>query len=439
MDYDDLRVLITHELDQQDQTGYDTTTLRAALAQAEGGAGGAHDETLRALLDRAQAECAAAPSALNEPSDLEEIAALWPSDHRGVSPRPQDYDDRLLAGWRGRVIGNMLGKPVEEGVYWTRERLRDYVRDAGAEPLSDYFPAPAHLRERYELRADNWAETTLGSIDGSSRDDDVDYTILNLHVLERYGLGFTSDDVAKQWLHLLPYEQTYTAERKAYKNLVNGVRPPGSAIPDNPFREWIGALIRADVFGYVTPGDPRRAAELAYRDARVSHIANGIYAEQWAAALVAAAFTSATAREALDQARCYVPQGSRTAVALDHVVGAFDAGRSWDETLTEVDERWAGYHWVHAVNNVAVIAAALLHGEGSFTRSIALTVLGGLDTDSNGATSGSVAGILHGTAGIESHWWEPIGDRVRSAVFGYDEISVTELARRTRAVADDGA
>jgi hypothetical protein len=54
-----------------------------------------------------------------------------------------------------------------------------------------------------------------------------------------------------------------------------------------------------------------------------------------------------------------------------------------------------------------------------------------LDTDSSGATAGSVAGVLCGAAAIPPQWTEPFEDRVRSAVFGFDGVKITELASRT--------
>src|SRR5258706_11732371 len=85
---------------------------------------------------------------------------------------------------------------------------------------------------------------------------------------------------------------------------------------NNPYREWVGAQIRADVYGYVNPGDPRSAATLAYQDAVLSHRANGIYGEMWAAALVAAAFTADGARAAVVEPPRQIPPTLPLAEAL---------------------------------------------------------------------------------------------------------------------------
>ena len=51
--------------------------------------------------------------------------------------------------------------------------------------------------------------------------------------------------------------------------------------------------------------------------------------------------------------------------------------------------RYGHYSFVHTVNNAALVTAALLWGEGDFTRTIGLAVQGGWDTDCTGATAGS--------------------------------------------------
>jgi len=186
-----------------------------------------------------------------------------------------DLGDKILGGWLGRIAGNMLGKPVERGDHWTRERIDRYLRRAGALPLTDYIPALDPLPEEFELRPE-WPQCTRGNIHGSARDDDIDYAILGLDLLETHGPGFTTEQVGELWLLRLPYLQTFTAERAAYRNLANGLKPPLTATLDNPYQDWIGALIRADIHGWTSPGDPARAAALARRDAVLSHTGNGV-------------------------------------------------------------------------------------------------------------------------------------------------------------------
>ncbi|MBA2946671.1 ADP-ribosylglycohydrolase family protein [Streptomyces himalayensis] len=341
-----------------------------------------------------------------------------------------ELDDRILGGWLGRIAGNMLGKPVEQGDHWTRERIDGYLTRAAALPLTDYLPEPVSESDGFALRPE-WRSCVRGRIHGSCRDDDVDYAILGLDLLETHGFGFTTEQVGELWLLRLPYLQTFTAERAAYRNLANGLKPPLTATYDNPYQEWIGALIRADVFGWTCPGAPRRAASLARRDAVLSHSGNGVYGAMWAAALVSAAFTAPTVRAAVDTALTVIPASSRLARTVRRVISLHDSRLGWEDTLDAVQEETAGLNWIHAIPNAAVITAGLLYGDGDFTRTIALTVRGGLDTDSNGATAGSVAGVLCGAAAIPPQWKEPLEDTVRSAVFGFDGARISELAERT--------
>ncbi|MFB7406040.1 ADP-ribosylglycohydrolase family protein [Streptomyces sp. NPDC056202] len=353
--------------------------------------------------------------------------------HAGL-PRAE-LVDRVLGGWTGRIAGNMLGKPVEQGDHWTRERIDAYLRLADALPLTDYLPPPPPGADGFELRPD-WRRCVRGGIDGSCRDDDIDWSILGLGILETYGAAFTTEQVGREWLLRMPYLQTFTAERAAYRNLANGLRPPLTATYDNPYQEWIGALIRADVYGWICPGDPRRAAALARRDAVLSHTGNGVYGAMWAAALIAAAFTAPDVRSALEASLERIPAGCRLARTVRDTAALHEAGLDWSATLATQAVRTAGLGWIHTVPNAAVLTAGLLYGEGDFTRTIALTVRGGLDTDSNGATAGSVAGVRCGAAAIPPRWSEPLRDRVRSAVFGSDGVGIRELAERTVRLAE---
>lgn len=420
--------LVHDELAQAAETGHPVGDLAARLAEL--------DQTDSAALETLYAELISRPRGPDwryvEPDDLGTILGALPDDPPAGTDR-QSLADKVLGGWLGRIAGCNLGKPVEDGDYWTSGRLEDYLTRAGAWPLRDYIPVLDPLPEGFVFR-DNWTETTRGRVNGSARDDDIDYAILGLHLLESHGSNLTPGKVADAWLTLLPYRQVYTAERSAYTNLVHGLAIDQVARVRNPYREWIGALIRGDAFGWTNPGDPRSAIRIAYQDAALSHVGNGIYGELWSAALVASAFTAGSAREAYDRSLLSVPPQSRLAEALLGVRDLRDAGRTWSEALAVIQQRWGHYSWVHTVNNAALIAAGLLWGDGDYAATVGLTVQGGWDTDSNGATAGSVAGVLTGAARLPAQFVEPLHDRTRSALFGFDNSIISELAERTTRV-----
>jgi ADP-ribosylglycohydrolase len=326
----------------------------------------------------------------------------------------------------------MLGKPVEFG--FPRPMLRDYLESRGAYPLTDYVPIDLDKPEDDGFTMGAmlpYDRLARGHIEGGVRDDDVDYTILGLHLMETYGSDLTTYDIAREWLTRLPVYQTFTAERATYQNLVREVPLAQTGAFHNPYREWIGALIRADIFGYVTPGDPRRAAELAYRDAVLSHRANGIFGEMWAAALVATAFTAESPKESVLESLRHIPAGSRLAEEIRRILDDHAAGKSWEESADHLDARYKDMSWVHTINNAGALAAAVLWGEGDFTATIAYSVQAGLDTDSIGATAGSWAGAFGGYAGIPASWLEPLQGRTSSAVFGFGEIRLEDMVPRT--------
>ena len=202
----------------------------------------------------------------------------------------------------------------------------------------------------------------------------------------------------------------------------------------NPFREWIGAQIRTDLYGWVNPGDVLRAAEWAWRDAAVSHTRNGIYGAMYAAALGAYAVVASSIDLVLDAAASVVPPTSRLARAITLGRELADAGTEPTTAYARLEEEFASLHWVHTLNNAALLTYALAAGRGDFDRTICLTVMGGWDTDSCGATAGAVAGALGGPTAIAERWSEPLRDRLSTSIPGLDGLSFDRRADRTLAV-----
>jgi len=348
------------------------------------------------------------------------------------APGP-DYPARVLGAWTGRACGCLLGKPVEK---IPRRGIEEILRATGRWPLTTYFTAvglPGDVAGRWPWNRRSAPTSLEENIAGMPEDDDLNYPMLNLTLLEQTGAGFTTDDVAQLWLDNLPGGRVFTAERTTYRNLLDGIAPELTAVVRNPFREWIGALIRGDVYGWVFPGQPLNAAGLAWTDARLTHTRNGVYGAMWAAGLASAAMVAGSVGEVLDLASTCVPPGSRLATAIEY--GRTAASRGRDAGLDALHERYGDLHWVHVLNNAATIAFALELGQGDFGASVAAAVMAGWDTDSVGATVGGVVGALAGADGIGDAWTAPIQGRIATSLPG-GEQRIVDLAARTVRLAE---
>src|SRR5262245_33415979 len=226
--------------------------------------------------------------------------------------------ERIQRAWEGRISGCQLGKPVE--ILSMREghaALTAYLDSVDSLPVRDYI---GYRDVRWVQR-----ECCRGHLTRSEPDDDINYSVLALWLLERYGAELTTADVARGWLNLLPAGATFTAERAAYRVLLDRARerfPQGGEAgfdlyecSNNPYNDWIGAQIRADVYGWVCPGRPALAAELARRDAALSHRSDGVYGAMFVAAL-GAALAAAKPTDALVQALEQIPGDSGAAQAV---------------------------------------------------------------------------------------------------------------------------
>ncbi|SDN87515.1 ADP-ribosylglycohydrolase [Streptomyces sp. cf386] len=437
--------LLGHELRQAALDGREPSRI-AARWRAAGGleaplrAGASPEPTsryLRTLAEDLLDELADLPSRLKdeEPTDLRQIKSLcpnWPSD--AGAPTTPPSQPCLEAAWLGRAVGCLLGKPVEK---LPLEAIRQLARSTGNWPLTTYFTAkgvPAELTSAYPWNRRSATTSLAENIDGMPEDDDLNYPLLNLLLLQRHGKAFTTTDVARLWLDELPAGRTFTAERIAHRNLLLGIEPPHTARHRNPFREWIGALIRADVHGWTNPGDPSAAAEQAHRDATLTHTANGVYAAMFTAAVIARAATgTADIHTCLRTGLTVIPPNSRLAQAIRDAVQLAHAHEDFDTVVDTLHATHAHtHHWVHAIPNTALIAAALTHANGDFTGSICRAVSGGWDTDSNGATAGSIAALLTGTpSALPDRWTAPLKNRLATSVADFNGTGFDALAQLT--------
>jgi ADP-ribosylglycohydrolase len=391
--------------------GLDVNDARVLLSQAESLYNDrAYDRLLvcSARINRIL-RCALAEVPDAEPATWDAYRKLLPT--RGRRPPQGRGDvDRVRGAWLGKCIGTALGDPVEG---WTRKAIQaEYGR------IDRYVRPP------------------------ETENDDTAYPVLVLHTLDEYGIGFTSEDLALEWIAHLPY--AYTAEQTALDNIKAGVMPPDSRWPGNPCGAWVGAQMRGEVHGLIAPGRPEIAAEFAFRDAVISHYREGLDGEIYAAAAISLAFCDLPIERLLREALLYVPSSSPIVETVEQTMDWCHRFGEWGPVIDSIEKAMARYHWIHTLPNLACAVCGLLLGEGSFESTILTTLACGYDTDCSTGQAGALAGAIVGAGGIPQAWSDPIGNALDTYVIGFERIELDRLVEwttrwsdRTAASADE--
>jgi len=404
---------------------YGAKNIPPVLAQVE--------ETLKSTIEELKALPIDVQLAKLEPSDLPGIRHLRPDGPRRLWQEfdKANYKERLEGALLGRLAGCTLGAPVEG---WPIEMMQNLAKENGDDfPPTDYWSyVPMPFRKRYEMSPRQ--DYTRDKMDGVPVDDDIVYTLLGLLVVEDFGPDFSIEDTGKAWLKYLPY--ACTAEDVALKNLKAGIPAMQAGETDNPFCEWIGADIRSDPWGYMAPGWPEKAANMAYQDAYISHRRQGIYGEMFFSAAIAAAFAVNDPVEALQIGLTEIPADCATAKAVRWALEMAPQIKNYRDARDAVDERFKGMNGTHTVNNACLTTWGITIGGTDLTKVIGETVAMGLDNDCTAATAGSVVGTVVGKDGIPARWYKHFNDTVHSYLIGRQRFAISDLVERFTAQAE---
>ena len=154
------------------------------------------------------------------------------------------------------------------------------------------------------------------------------------------------------------------------RNLLEAYLPPETATRRNPFREWIGARLRVDAYGWAAARRPgRRGADGVGGRARQPHgerrlrgDVHGRGARGLGRRVVAGGVRRRRplGRSGREQARRGAADGAR----------ARRCSSTGRRRSTSSTPRYDDYHWVHAINNTALVAAALYAFDDDFSGAI---------------------------------------------------------------------
>ncbi len=368
-----------------------------------------------------------------EPSALEEIRALRKAHPIKLVPaQGEALEERIHGAWLGRICGCLLGKTVEgirTNEFWP------FLKETGNWPMHRYIrrsDLTDEILAKYKF--DFASRCYADEVDGMPVDDDTNYVVLAQYVIEKYGRDFTPRDMSRAWLTLQRKDAYCTAERVAFCNFVKGYEPPASAMYKNPYREFIGAQIRGDYFGYINPGKPEAAADMAFRDASISHTKNGIYGEMFVSAMLAVAACTDNMGDIIRGGLAEIPHTSRLHEAVTNILNGYEQGVSQADCFADIHRRWdenSANAFLHTISNAEIVVASLLYGENDFSRSICMSVEVGFDTDCNGATVGSILGMALGRKCIGDEWAGNIHDTLYTSIFGIDVVKISDRVAMT--------
>ncbi len=369
-----------------------------------------------------------------EPSELEGIKALRKQTEFYKDAPTEIAEEKICGAWMGSLAGQIPGYPLE-GI--RTEELNAFLKETDNYPMHRLVESADFADEivdKYHFAFKSRISGVKDRFQGTFGTITTNNTILAQQIIEESGRDFSPFDVSFAWLKYQGKLAYATAEQVAYSNFVKGYGPPQSAFFKNPYREWWGAMVRGHYFGFVNPGNPELAAEMAWRDASVSHVKNGIYGEMFVAAMIAAAALTDDVNRIIRTGIGEIPTTSRLYECITLILDAHEKGVSIKECLELIYGRYNEHmdqHAYHAIPNAMIIAASLLYGEGDFEKSVYTATSAAFCGACNGSAVGAVLGMAKGMEVIPSEWLSMIGESISTSLFNIGTVKVSERIELT--------
>jgi ADP-ribosylglycohydrolase len=125
----------------------------------------------------------------------------------------------------------------------------------------------------------------------------------------------------------------------------------------------------------------------------------------------------------------HVPQRSRFAEAVAFSLEAVDAASDWLDGYERIHARFGEYGHCRVLQEVGTLVNTLRFAD-DVGDGICQQVMQGNDTDSFGATAGSLLGAYFGPGHLDPRWTAPFNDTIHLALATCWEQSLSALAAR---------
>lgn len=308
----------------------------------------------------------------------------------------ETYFDKVYGGWIGKCLGGAAGAPVE-----------------GIKKVIPY----ESFREVFRADLPN---------------DDLDLQLLWIKVLEEKGNAITAKDMAQAWDQYCWYP--FSEYGIFLKNYERGIMPPYSGSFNNPvFCEGEGCAIRSEIWAMIHPGDAEKAVYFAGMDGSLDHAGEGVWIEQYYAAVETEAFVNGDIPGLLRDKMHVLPETSRAYGCVQDVLSWCEQyDYNWEKCRQSLMRRYAHFDFTNAVTNLGIVVLALLCGGDDLEKVINTAFWCGFDTDCTCATAGAIWGISYGAKCIPEDLKRLVSDTYVVGIdIGYKEGSIRTLAEDT--------
>jgi hypothetical protein len=290
-------------------------------------------------------------------------------------------EDSICGGFLGQLLGDLNGLQHE----------MKYVEDPG--PFGAYTP---------------------GLPDGGFTDDDTDIEWVYILEIQRSGaLLIPPARIAELWKRHIN-RRIWCSNLYVRQLMDLGFLPPETGNPLlNPWADFnLSGQFLSETWGLISPGEPRRASELAAWYTSVGVRGEPVQSARLFSAMVATAFTTSNVEQILDTGVAALNRESK----MREVVASVrrwhrENPTDWRATRRLIRDTYtvAGGHAMRDRNGVilngASSIAALLYGRGDFVETLRLAFHMGWDADNNAAVCGAILGVIRGERWLRAQGW----------------------------------
>ena len=325
---------------------------------------------------------------------------------------PEILKDKIAGGWAGKMTGVTYGAPTE-------------------------------FRGQSKMYTDsiNWKPS---DIKGSMWQDDIYVQLTFLMSMDKYGL----DAPAKKYQEMFATAgyMLWHANMQARKNWYDSIFAPLSGRPEyNLHADDIDFQIESDYIGFMCPGMPQTASEIADKTGRIMNYGDGLYGGIFVAALYSEAFFESDIPKIIEKAMRSIPSGSDYYKIVRDVIKLHSQyPNDWQAAWQELDNKWgdvdicgAGSPFnIDAKLNGAYIVMGLLYGEGDPMKTMEISTRCGQDSDCNPSNAMAVLGVIKGFSGLPDEIQEGV-KAVSDSIFIHTSYSFNTAVSSTNKYALD--